>query len=387
MAEMDFAELAEDGVATGPTGADACPRCGESFGPSPTVTAPSFGGRVLRRCSRCGTRVASGTPAPQLVFTCETCGLPFLAEAILPHGEHHCSACTAGLTPPDLPDRDVAAAAENEVRAALSTRWRFVTSTAAQPYLDRIARQVGARIADAPASPRVVLVDTPEHRTLALPSGTLLVSLGLLKFLEDEAELAFAIGHELAHAASGEAAVRLVRLGFEATARERSASDGLCWSDAAVDLARLGYGRRRERDADACALSALIELGYEPLSAGRYLRRLHAAIARGEAAVAETAVAHPTPFDRIHRLERALSARVGSASDVPKVNREVFRRALAQGISASNLVAMELDAPQPLPWGVAHGTAAKVRSHRWRWIAGLAAAATALAALAVWLAR
>jgi hypothetical protein len=384
---MDLAELVEDGVALQAGGAEGCPRCGEPWTPGPEVTAPSFGGRVLRRCSRCGTRVASGSPEPRLVFTCEGCGLPFLADAILPHGEHRCSACTAGLVPPELPDRDVAAAAENEVRAALATRWRFVTSSTAQPYLDRIARQVAARMAGAPESPRVVLVDTPEHRALALPSGALLIGTGLLSFLEDEAELAFVLGHEIAHAASGEAAVRLVRLGFEATARERSASDGLCWSDAAVDLARLGYGRKRERDADACALAAMLDLEYEPLSACRYLQRLHAAITRGDDAVAEIAVAHPTPFDRIRRVERALCARVGAPIDVPRVNREVFRRALAPAVLNAGLIRMDLDAPQPLPWGVTAILEKKPGVLSAPLIAGALVVLAALAAVAAWLVR
>ena len=92
------------------------------------------------------------------------------------------------------------------------------------------------------------LVESQEHRTIALPSGPLIVSTGMLRLLEDEAELAFVLGHEIAHAASGEAAVRLVRLGFRATTREREASDGLCWSDAAVDLALArsrGDGKQR----------------------------------------------------------------------------------------------------------------------------------------------
>jgi len=314
------------------------------------------------------------------VFTCEGCGLPFLSELILAHGERRCAPCKAGLLPPELPDRDVATAAENEVRAAIASRWRFVTSSVAQPYLDRIARQVAARIEGAPAPPRVVLVESDEHRTLALPSGTLLVSTGILAFLEDEAELAFVLGHEIAHAASGEAAVRLVRLGFLATARERAASDGLCWSDAAVDLARLGYGRKRERDADLCALSAMFDLEYEPLSACRYLRRLHEAIARGDAAVAETDVAHPTPFDRMRRVERALAARPCAAAEVPRVNREVFRRALKSNALAS-LVRTDLDAPQPAPWGMTGLLEQKagVLSPRL-----LVASIVALAALAVW---
>jgi hypothetical protein len=382
--EMDVAEVAKQREPSASDGSAACPRCGEPSSSRPTVTAPSFGGRALRRCSRCGTRVADGAPAPSLVFTCEGCGLPFLSGSILAHGERRCAPCHAGLVPPELPDRDVARAAENEVRAALATRWHFVTSAAAQGYLDRIARQIAARIEGAPASPRVVLVETPKHRTLALPSGTLLVSTGLLTFLEDEAELAFVLGHEIAHAASGEAAVRLVRLGFQATVRERAASDGLSWSDAAVDLARLGYGRIRERDADLCAISAMLALEYEPLSACRYLQRLHAAIARGDDAVAETDVAHPTPFDRLRRIERVLGARPCSSSEVPRVNREVFRRALTPATLASALVRTELDAPHATP--AIHSARTEGKPSRLRmalWVGALVATAAA-AAWMIW---
>ena len=384
---MDVVEVVIGRAAARPDGSEACPRCGEPWGSRSTVTAPSFGGRALRRCSRCGTRVANGTPTSSLVFTCESCGLPFLSELILAHGERRCAPCNAGSVPPELPDRNVATAAENEVRAAIATRWRFVTSSVAQPYVDRIARQVAARIEGSPAAPRVVLVETPEHRTLALPSGTLLVSTGLLSFLQDEAELAFVLGHEIAHAASGEAAVRLVRLGFQATARERAASDGLCWSDAAVDLARLGYGRKRERDADQCALSALIDLEYEPLSACRYLQRLHDAIARGDEAVAETDVAHPTPFDRLRRIERALGARPCATTAVPRVNREVFRRALSPATLAASYVRTELDAPQPLPWGMTGLLEKKPGVLSPRLLVGIILALAALVAGVTWLVR
>jgi predicted Zn-dependent protease len=330
--------------------------------------------------------VAAGPSSQQIVFTCEACGLPFLTDRLLPHGAHRCQDCDSGRVPPELPDREISAAAENEVRAALATRWRFVTSSIAQPYVDRIARQVGERIEGCPKDLRVVFIDAPEHRALALPSGTLLLSTGLLSSLRDEAELAFVVGHEIAHAASGEVAVRLVRLGFNATARERGESDGLCWSDAALDLVRLGYGRRRERDADARALEALIALDYEPQSAIHYLRRLHEAIERGNLAVAEMAVAHPTPLDRIRRIERVLYGRVGGSSG-PRVNREVFRRAMDPKEFADRLVRTELDAPRPLPWGMSATLEPGPRVLGGRLVVWVALAGAVLVALATWMLR
>lgn len=363
----------------------ACPRCGEGFPATPPVTTPSFGGRALRRCLRCSTRVAMGGSAGRVVFTCESCGLPFLAEKLLPHAEHRCEECAQGSLPSELPDVDISAAAENEVRAALASRWRFVTSPIAQPYLDRIARLVAARIEAAPRSVRVVVVAADEHRTLALPSGTLLVSTGLLEFLEDEAELAFVLGHEIAHAGSGEVAVRLVRLGFRATARERGASDGLTWTDAAVDLVRLGFGRRRERDADARSLEALLALEYDPHSAIRYLERLHAAAERSDPSVAETIVAHVAPRDRTRRIERALYGRVGGAEGSTRVNREVFRRAIGRGALKGSLMASELDAPHALPWGVPAVLDASAKALSTPVLVAAAAAAAGLVALVTWL--
>jgi len=334
---------------------------------------------MLSRCGRCGTRVADAAGGAQIVFTCEGCGLPFLAGALLAHGDQRCADCTAGRMPPELPDREVSQAAENEVRAALSTRWRFVTGPALQSYLDRIARQVGARVEGAPAGLRVVLVDAAEHKALALPSGTLLVSTGLLAFLEDEAELAFVLGHEIAHAGCGEAAVRLVRLGFEATARERGASDGVSWSEAAVDLIRLGYGRKRERDADARSLDALLALDYDAASAIRYLRRLAEAGLRGETAVVESLIAHPTPADRIRRIERTLYTRVGVPAD-PRVNREVFRRAAGKAVLGSRLMRADLYAPEAPSWSAGGSRTKSFLTHRkalWA-AAGLIAVGTVL---------
>jgi len=362
-----------------------CLRCGEPLGPGPSVTAPSFGGRVLRRCGRCGTRMASAGGDTQIVYTCEACGLPFLSPSILAHAGQRCEDCASGRVPPELPDREVSAAAEHEVRAALGSRWSFVTSPSAQPYAERIARQVAERIEGAPPV-RVVLIDAEEHRTLALPSGTILLSTGLVGFLQDEAELAFVLGHEIAHAASGEAAVRLVRLGFEATARERGESDGVSWSDAAVDLSRLGYGRKRERDADARALEAMIAIEYEPDSALRYLSRLHEAALRGDPRVGETLVAHPSPVDRLRRLQRALYGRVETPA-APRVNREVFRRAAGKAVLAQSLARVELDPPNQAPWGMSgtvEGGPRVLRGHLAVW---LALAAAALTALATWLLR
>jgi predicted Zn-dependent protease len=309
-----------------------------------------------------------------MVFTCESCGLPFLAGEILPHAEQRCLDCRQGSVPVELPDPAVTAATESEIRAALSGRWKLVASPALGAYLDRIVRQVAQRIERAPEGARVVLVDEPGLKTLALPSGAILVSLDTLAFLDDEAELAFVLGHEMAHAASEDAAVRLVRLGFQALSRGGAAQDRDAWAGAALDLVRLGYGRRRERDADLRALEAVLSLGYDPRSILRYLARLRARIEQGHPSVAELASAHPPPEDRCRRIEKALFGRIRDEG-VLRVNREVYRRAAGRDVIGGAMV--------PASFGDAETLSRRSagRRGRWVWIAVATVAVAVLAAI------
>jgi len=319
-----------------------CPRCDEPQSGLGSVQAQSLGGVPLHRCHRCGTRIVRERDRQRFVFTCGSCGLPFLTDEILPHAGQKCGDCQdAGKELPEVPEAVLAGAMEDEARAALSLRWSFVTSPSLTVYLQRVVNQLEPRIPGAPTGCRVVLVDDWSLRTLALPSGLILISLGTLAFLEDEAELAFVLAHEIAHAASGDASVRLVRLGYHAAASERNGQVDDVWAETVLDLVRLGYGREKEREADAAALEALLSIGYDPVSVRRYLARIQERVRTGASEMDELAAAHPPADDRSRRMDRALFGKSRS-EPVPKTNREVFRRAAGHQILAGDLVPVDL---------------------------------------------
>jgi len=334
---MDTTTLTAEPLAGPAASRGLCPRCGDAADPERSIRSDLFDEAALCRCHRCGTRFTVGEQDVRLLFSCSSCGLPFLADALLPHNEHVCSDCTIGRLPVDLPDEALAAATEREVRLALETRWRFVTSRSSALYLNRVVRQLASRIEGAPEHCRLVLFEEDSFKTLALPSGLILMSLGTLADLEDEAQLAFVLGHELAHAATGDAAVRLVRLGFRALARRRSGREMAVWAEAALDLIRLGYGRRRERNADARSMHAMLALGYDPGAALRYLDRIESLIDSNRQGTEELSLAHPSPGYRIRKLEKMLFGRVDSCEG-GLVNREVFQRALGRPAGANDLV-------------------------------------------------
>jgi predicted Zn-dependent protease len=246
--------------------------------------------------------------------------------------------------PPDLPDATLAAATEREVRLALEPRWRFLTSRSATIYLNKVLRQVAKKADGAPDDARVILFEDPALRTLALPSGTILISQGTLDELEDEAQLAFLLAHELVHASSGQAAARLVRLGFQAVAHEGETQDETGWADAAEDVVRLGHGEQREHEADARALDTILALDYDPRSVVHYLQNVEQLVEQGDERVAELALSHPPAGARLRRIERLLHERVDTGGP-RQVNREVFRRAARDHAETSESVSLRALSP------------------------------------------
>jgi hypothetical protein len=323
---------------------ETCPRCAAEWESQPPVAVSGMGGVRVRRCLECGARSTTGAGDTRWLFTCGGCTLPFLHPEPVSGNEQRCPDCREGKALPEPAEPEVVAATEAEIRAALGEHWSFLASSSVSDYLDRMAKQLAARIEGAPLDPRIVLVDDARVLTLSLPSGTLLLSLGALESVEDEAELMFVIGHELAHAAQGDAAGRLVRQGLLSVSRDDDTPGQSAWVHAVEDLVRLGYGRERENEADARSLQAVHASRYDPQAALRYLSRIESRMRQGDEALAAVAVSHPTPGERRQRLEQLLQQGPAGPAEVLKVNREVFRRAAGPEVLRDQLRESTLDA-------------------------------------------
>jgi len=124
---------------------------------------------------------------------------------------------------------------------------------------------------------RFYVIENGEINASALPDGAILVNTGLLGALENEAELAFVLSHEIAHITQAHSwrhvhDTRTKRVLLVIAAAAASAYIG----DLAIFLRDLGllwiwngYGRGLENQADRLALQSLIEHGYDPRQAAR----------------------------------------------------------------------------------------------------------------------
>lgn len=162
--------------------------------------------------------------------------------------------------------------------------YRLVQDPEAQDYVTRLGQRL---IPDAqrtlpdgdPAKLgfRFFLVADEEPNAFALGDGTVVVNDGLLRLLENEAQLAAIIGHEIAHATQEHlllqrrARQRWGRLFRPAAAVARRTAGH--WAEGLVLTLQGGfvnrYSRTLERQADRLGLEYLVAAGYDPREAAR----------------------------------------------------------------------------------------------------------------------
>ena len=141
-------------------------------------------------------------------------------------------------------------------------------------YLYEVAhRLLPAEVKAQGFSPRIKILQNPLLNAFALPHGVIYIHTGILARMEDEAQLATVLGHEMTHAVHRHAVrqVRQVqnRTAFLATLATISAAFGP-YGQMAQALGALGtlaavtgYSRDLEREADAEGLKWLVNAGYD----------------------------------------------------------------------------------------------------------------------------
>jgi hypothetical protein len=119
---------------------------------------------------------------------------------------------------------------------------------------------------------RFFVIEDPSINASALPDGTILVHTGLLGAVDNEAQLAFVLSHEIAHVLQAhhwrhvtETRPKRVLITIAAIVGSYYIGDlGRFLGAIGLEAVVNGYSRRLEDQADRIALQNMIELGYDP---------------------------------------------------------------------------------------------------------------------------
>ena len=188
----------------------------------------------------------------------------------------------------------------------------------------------------------------------ALPDGTIVIHTGLLATLENQAQLASILGHEIAHVTHKDGyrgykrgqKMQWIALGAAVAAAaidaDRPASAGPSWASTLVSLgasltltaAVNGHGRNLEDDADCVGLNYALDAGYVSFQAPRVWKILLFSLHTSDrSAVSNWFFSnHSTHQARIGNLTQEINQYYRDRLDPEKLNRneEEYSRMVAR---------------------------------------------------------
>ena len=209
-------------------------------------------------------------------------------------------------------------------------------------YVEMVGRRVAAYsgLANPAQALHFTTLNSAVENAFSVPGGYVYVTRQLMSLMDDESELAFALGHEVGHVAANHAHAR------EQYVQRSSASVlgsilGAIFGNSVVGsvlqqrarLDTLSFSREQEYQADELGLRYMIQAGYDPIGGSEILAALSRRIAlqarlqgRTNRQTPEWASTHPLSENRMQRAlaDARATGRLGSGIR----NRDGFLREL-----------------------------------------------------------
>lgn len=261
-------------------------------------------------------------------------------------------AAQAQQRPPGL--APVANSAEGGLWASSERAERSARASAElnpDPALNAYVREVTCKVAPEYCPElRVYVMDRPVFNATAAPNGYIEVWSGLLLRAESEAELAFVIGHEIAHYAENHTIERWnTTKGWMTAAMVVTVGAGIAGAYYQVDLSGVGdlayltalsgmfsYNRGQESQSDQLGFERAVAAGYDPSAPAHIWRSLRIetkassfpSVRRSEAA-GSVFRTHPLTEARIAALDALAATRTPGGRTERESYRDVIRPHLA----------------------------------------------------------
>ena len=193
--------------------------------------------------------------------------------------------------------------------AEVRQKWGIYGDQALQQYVD----EIGHKLTGASHRPDLpwhfTIVDDAAPNAFAAPGGYVYITRGLMAYLNDEAELATVLGHEMGHVTARHTA-RLYT-------REHGVQAGLwlakiLWPAArpvgglankGLDLLLLSYGRDAELEADRLSVEYAARSGWDPAGLPRILTTLARIHTPDGSDLVNWLSSHPPASERVAELQ------------------------------------------------------------------------------------
>ena len=189
-----------------------------------------------------------------------------------------------------------------------------------QNYVNLVGNWVALQSGRKDVTWRFGVLDTEDINAFAAPGGYIFVTRGLYRRLNNEAELAGVLGHEIAHV-SQKHHLKLLKQSSLIGALGQAASSKVKDSDQAVqnligngaEIMARGLDKSAEFEADRIGVVYAARAGYEPWGLPGVLQDL-AALPAKDSRTSLLYKTHPHPADRLAALGEAVDGRLDAVS-------------------------------------------------------------------------
>jgi predicted Zn-dependent protease len=235
------------------------------------------------------------------------------------------------------PEQEIATGTQNYVPAQQSQGGQYVVDPGLTSYVQKVGKKL-AVVSDRPDLPyEFVVLNNDVPNAWAMPGGKLAINRGLLVYLEDEAQLAAVLGHEIVHAAARHGAQQQtqnvllgagVLLAGVAVSEKKSEYGALGVGALAVGSQawQAKYGRDHELQSDEVGMKYMIKAGYDPQAAVE-LQEIFVKLSEGRNSgfIEGLFASHPPSQERVNKNRAIAKQNLGGVR-----NKEAYQRAIAQ---------------------------------------------------------
>lgn len=203
---------------------------------------------------------------------------------------------------------------------------------ALEHYLNEVARRLQPSEVYAVIPFKVKVIKNPYLNAFALPNGAVYVHTGILARMDNEAQLATLLAHEMTHATNRHAVAEF--RGLKNKAAVVASLQGTIGTmplvgDVVTSLGTLcatssvyGHSRKLESEADTVGLKLMVQAGYDPREAPKLFIHMKKELEDENIKEPFFFGTHPRLEDRIDNYESLLKKQYGGKSGV--LNREAF---------------------------------------------------------------
>lgn len=223
-----------------------------------------------------------------------------------------------------------------------------------QAYVNQVGRWVAAQTERPDLPWHFGVIASPAINAFAAPGGYVLVTRGLYEILDNEAQLAGVLGHEIGHIVRRHH-ITVMQQSAAVSAGAKIAQGGdrsylvnnLIGTGAEV-LAR-GLDKDAEFEADRVGVILAARAGYDPYALVDVLQKL-AARGQDDQALVLLFKTHPAPGERLNHLGDALTPRIaqlpsGAAPALRQVSAPATAPAAAKPVPIEGARALQQEAP------------------------------------------